>query len=301
MTARPELPPAIFLLGPTASGKTQLALELHERQPVELISVDSAQVYRGLDIGSGKPDAATLERHPHRLIDIRDPAEPYSAADFRRDALQAMHEVSAAGRIPLLVGGTMLYFKALRDGLADLPEADPALRARLEAQAREEGLPALHRRLREVDPESAARIRPGDPQRLLRALEVWELSGRPLSELHRAQTPQPLPFRLRQFALLPERADLHARIELRLRDMLARGFVDEVARLHARGDLHLGLPAVRSVGYRQIWDFLEGRDDYPGMVDKALAATRQLAKRQVTWLRGWEQLELLEPGQRPAL
>jgi len=289
------------LLGPTASGKTQLALELHERQPVELISVDSAQVYRGLDIGSGKPDAATLERHPHRLIDIRDPAEPYSAADFRRDALQAMHEVSAAGRIPLLVGGTMLYFKALRDGLADLPEADPALRARLEAQAREEGLPALHRRLREVDPESAARIRPGDPQRLLRALEVWELSGRPLSELHRAQTPQPLPFRLRQFALLPERADLHARIELRLRDMLARGFVDEVARLHARGDLHLGLPAVRSVGCRQIWDFLEGRDDYPGMVDKALAATRQLAKRQVTWLRGWEQLELLEPGQRPAL
>lgn len=282
-----RLPPAVFLMGPTAAGKTGVAVALQERYPCELVSVDSAQVYRGLDIGSGKPDAATLKRSPHHLIDIRDPADAYSAADFRSDALKVMKAISARGKVPVLVGGTMLYFKALRDGLADLPAADPATRQRLLERAHREGWEALHEELQKIDPEAALRIRPTDPQRLQRALEVYALTGRPISELQR-QTGTPLPFALTQIALMPpQRALLHARIETRLRQMLREGFVEEVQTLKARGDLDPTLPAIRSVGYRQIWDYLDGVYDYDVMFGKALAATRQLAKRQLTWLRSW--------------
>lgn len=286
-------------MGPTASGKTRVAVELVRRAPLEIVSVDSALVYRGLDIGSGKPDAATLRAAPHRLVDIRDPGQAYSAAEFRRDALGAMEEIREAGKIPLLVGGTMLYFKVLREGLANMPEADPAVRARILGLARREGWEAVHRRLAEVDPAAAARIHPTDPQRLQRALEVFELAGKPLSELHRAgksgRRGEPaLPFRLVQLAMVPpERAVLHRRIEARLRQMLEAGFVEEVRALRARGDLDRSLPAMRSVGYRQIWDYLAGDCDYETMVARALAATRQLAKRQLTWLRGWPELGTL--------
>ncbi|MGV3590523.1 MAG: tRNA (adenosine(37)-N6)-dimethylallyltransferase MiaA [Gammaproteobacteria bacterium] len=295
MTA--TLPPAICLMGPTACGKTRVAVELVQEFPFDIISVDSALVYRGLDIGSGKPDAATRAQAPHRLIDIRDPAEPYSAADFRSDALREMHDVLRGGRIPLLVGGTMLYFKALRDGLAPMPSADPAVRARINELAQREGWSAVHRRLQEVDPQAAARIHPNDPQRLQRALEVYEVSGRSLSEFH-AEKPAgaapDLPCNLIFVAMLPERAALHAVIAQRFEQMLAAGFVDEVAALRARGDLTVDMPALRSVGYRQVWEFLDGKYDYATMVDKGIAATRQLAKRQYTWLRGWPDLHELE-------
>ncbi|MCY1394101.1 tRNA dimethylallyltransferase [compost metagenome] len=295
------LPPAIFLMGPTAAGKTDLALELARVLPCELISVDSALIYRGMDIGTAKPSPEVLAEFPHRLIDIRDPAESYSAAEFRADALAAMAEITAAGRIPLLVGGTMLYFKALLEGLADMPGADPAVRAEIEAQAAAEGWAELHRQLAEVDPESAERIHPNDPQRLVRALEVYRVSGMSMSE-HRwrqAQESAPvdgqLPYTVAHLAIAPQqRQILHERIAQRFRQMLEQGFVSEVEGLRARGDLHSGLPSIRAVGYRQVWDYLDGKLSYAEMEERGIIATRQLAKRQFTWLRSWSDLHWLD-------
>jgi tRNA dimethylallyltransferase len=285
------LPPAICLMGPTACGKTRIAVELARKYPVEIISVDSALVYRGLDIGSGKPDRATQALAPHRLVDIRDPAEPYSASDFREDAISAMRDILQRGRMPLLVGGTMLYFKVLRDGLARMPSATPEIRAAIETLAREQGWSAVHARLQAVDPASAARIHPNDPQRLQRALEVYEASGKTMTELHQTHPTgqvDDLPCELLFLGMVPvDRAKLHALIEKRFMDMLAAGLVDEVKALRARGDLDVHMPAIRSVGYRQVWAFLAGEYDYDTMTEKAVAATRQLAKRQLTWMRGW--------------
>jgi tRNA dimethylallyltransferase len=281
----PNQPPAIFLMGPTASGKTDLAIELHERLPVGLISVDSAMVYRGMDIGTAKPSAEELARAPHRLIDICDPAESYSAARFREDALREMREISASGRIPLLVGGTMLYFRALQYGLSELPAADPAIRARLEAELRRSGLAALHDRLADVDPLAAQRIHRNDPQRTLRALEVWESTGRRLSELQ-AAAGEAMPFRPLKLVRSPgSRAELYERINQRFLAMLERGLVEEVEALVARGDLDPEMPSMRSVGYRQVWAWLRGEFSRDQMVERGQAATRQLAKRQITWLR----------------
>jgi tRNA dimethylallyltransferase len=284
-------------MGPTACGKTRAAVELAESGPFEIISVDSALVYRGLDIGSGKPDAATLARAPHRLIDIRDPAQPYSAAEFRADAIREMQAIVARGKLPLLVGGTMLYFKALRDGLATMPSATPEIRQRILDMATAEGWGAVHARLQKVDPQAAKRIHPNDPQRLQRALEVYEVSGIPLSALHEAQPPgqnNDLPCELVFVAMLPEqRAQLHQLISDRFHAMLAAGLVNEVAALKQRSDLHSALPSIRSVGYRQVWEYLEGQIDYATMIDKGIAATRQLAKRQLTWLRSWPALSEL--------
>ena len=283
-------PAAIFLMGPTASGKTDLAIALRQRLPVELISVDSAMVYRGMDIGTAKPDVATLQQAPHRLIDILDPAEAYSAARFREDALREMAAIRAAGRIPLLVGGTMLYYRALEQGLSPLPEAHPEIRAQLEAEAAEFGWDALHRRLAEVDPAAAQRIHPNDPQRLSRALEVYLISGRPLTELWQ-QAVDSLPYRLLKLAVAPpERADLHERIAQRFALMLEQGLVDEVEALYRRGDLHPELPSIRCVGYRQVWQYLAGELSREMMSEKGVVATRQLAKRQFTWLRSEQHL-----------
>ncbi|HJP99420.1 MAG TPA: tRNA (adenosine(37)-N6)-dimethylallyltransferase MiaA [Rhodanobacteraceae bacterium] len=289
--------PAIFLMGPTATGKTALACALADRFPVELVSVDSALVYRGLDIGAAKPDAATLAQHPHALIDIRDPADPYSAALFREDALRAVQAIVGRGRVPLLVGGTGLYFRALERGLSAMPEADPALRERLRADADREGWPALHARLAERDPEAAARIRPHDAQRIQRALEAIELSGRRLSELHAGgEAPPRLPYRVLKLALVPaDRTHLRERIAVRFDAMLAAGFLDEVRRLRARGDLDPGLPAMRAVGYRQAWQHLGGALDSAEFRRRAIDATRQLAKRQTTWLRGELDARMFDP------
>ncbi len=273
-------------MGPTASGKTDLAIALRERLPCELISVDSAMIYRGMDIGTAKPDAATLRYAPHRLIDILDPAESYSAARFRADALREMAAITRAGRIPLLVGGTMLYFRALEYGLSELPPKDEALRTRLQEEAQQLGWEAMHHRLHEVDPVSAARIHPNDPQRLLRALEVFALSGEPMSRLWEREGAEPLPYRLLKLALAPgERSQLHERIERRFRQMVRGGLIEEVERLHVRGDLHAELPSIRCVGYRQVWRYLEGEWDRDTMVERGISATRQFAKRQFTWLR----------------
>jgi len=289
-------PLAIFLMGPTASGKTDLACALAARFGVELVSVDSALVYRGLDIGAAKPDAATLARYPHALIDIRDPAQPYSAAEFRDDALAAMRAITARGRVPLLVGGTGLYFRALQRGLSDLPEADPALRERLGDEAARLGWPALHARLARLDPPAAARIGANDAQRIQRALEVIELCGRRLSDLQRAGQGGALPWRVLKLALLPaDRRELHARIARRFDAMLAAGFLDELRALRARGDLHADLPAVRAVGYRQGWEHLDGRIDAATFRERAIFATRQLAKRQITWLRSELDARLFDP------
>ena len=288
------LPPAVCLMGPTASGKTDLAVALVETLPMDIISVDSVMVYRGMDIGSAKPDAGTLARAPHRLIDICDPAEPYSAARFRDDALREMAEITAQGRIPLLVGGTMLYFRALLNGLSTLPSADADIRTRLEAEAEADGWASLHRRLMEVDPEAAARIHPNDPQRLQRALEVYELTGTPLSELQRSQqVDQPLPYRIIKLAVAPaDRTILHERIARRYELMLQNGLIDEVEALRQRGDLHQDMPALRAVGYRQVWEYLSGSLNYTEMVERGIIATRQLAKRQFTWLRSEPELIL---------
>ncbi len=286
MTEATVRPLAICLMGPTAAGKTDLAVALHDAVPCELISVDSALVYRGMDIGTAKPSPELLARVPHRLVDILDPSEAYSAGRFRDDALAAMDEIASAGRVPLLVGGTMLYFRALERGLADLPTADPALRAELAAEGERLGWPAMHRHLAEVDPESAAAIHPNDPQRIQRALEVQRLTGRPLSDLQRAARESVPPWRLLKLVVAPEsRAWLHERIARRFGSMLDEGFLDEVARLRSRGDLHLGCPSMRAVGYRQAWQHLDGEFDREVMVARAVAATRQLAKRQFTWLR----------------
>jgi tRNA dimethylallyltransferase len=286
VTGRTGEPLAVFLMGPTASGKTELAIHLHERFGLDIVSVDSALVYRGMDIGTAKPDAATLRRAPHALIDIRDPGESYSAAEFREDALTAMGESTRQGRVPLLAGGTMLYFHALSRGLAELPAADPELRAALEAEAERHGLKALHRRLARLDPAAAARIHPNDPQRIQRALEVIELSGRPLSELQRVRPGQRLPYRVLRVVACPQpRSLLHQRIERRFDRMLAEGFLEEARGLFGRGDLHRDLPSMRCVGYRQAWSHLAGEIDLETMRAKAIVATRQLAKRQLTWLR----------------
>lgn len=285
-------------MGPTAAGKTDLALALSEHLPCDLISVDSALVYRGLNIGSAKPDAETLARYPHQLIDICDPSEPYSAAQFRQDALAAMAKSAEAGRIPLLVGGTMLYFKALMEGLADMPSADQQVRADINRLAEEQGWPAVHAALAAVDPESAARIHPNHSQRLSRALEVYRISGLTMTEWQARQSAQFLPYTVHQFAIAPpERAVLHARIEQRLRQMFASGFIEEVAALMARGDLHPDLPSIRAVGYRQVWEHLRGDYDVDTAFERALVATRQLAKRQLTWLRGWQDLIWLDSGE----
>jgi len=321
MTAsdRPPYPPAIFLMGPTASGKTDLAIALSERLPCDIISVDSAMIYRGMDIGTAKPTPEELARAPHRLIDICDPAERYSAADFRRDALREMADITAAGRIPLLVGGTMMYFKALLHGMSGLPAADPELRARLEQEAATRGWPALHRELAAADPVAARLIHPNNRQRLLRALEVLRLTGKPISSFWQAEssatgavatgdkrdfpyftrwqqdeTPR-LPYTVTQLAIAPaDRAVLHERIERRFHQMLRAGFLEEVRSLMARGDLHPELPSMRCVGYRQAVEYLSGHYDYDTFIRKGVAATRQLAKRQLTWLRKWPDVRWLD-------
>ncbi|MEH2922543.1 tRNA (adenosine(37)-N6)-dimethylallyltransferase MiaA [Samsonia erythrinae] len=283
-----SLPPAIFIMGPTASGKTALAMALRESLPVELISVDSALIYTGMDIGTAKPSVEELAQAPHRLIDIRDPAESYSAAEFRRDALREMAEITAAGRIPLLVGGTMLYFKALLEGLSPLPPADAEVRQRIEMQAKEVGWDAMHRQLSDIDPVAATRIHPNDPQRLSRALEVFFVSGNTLTELTKT-VGDGLPYRVHQFAIAPATRELlHQRIEQRFHQMLAAGFEAEARALFARKDLHTDMPAIRCVGYRQMWSYLSGEIGYDEMVYRGICATRQLAKRQMTWLRGWD-------------
>ena len=284
-----QLPAAILLMGPTASGKTDLAIALREELPVELVSVDSAMVFRGMDIGTAKPGAEELARAPHRLIDILDPAEAYSAAGFCADALREMREISAAGRVPLLVGGTMLYFRALQYGLSDLPQAQPEIRERLRRKLARHGLEALHARLAGVDPAAAQRIHQNDPQRTLRALEVWEATGRPLSEWQSAAGTV-MPFRAIKLVRCPaSRVVLHSRIDRRFLAMLEQGFVGEVEGLVARSDLTPDMPSMRAVGYRQVWGWLRGEFPQDEMVGRAQAATRQLAKRQMTWLRS-------EPG-----
>ena len=290
-------PLAIFLMGPTASGKSALAMELVRRLPCDIISVDSALVYRGMDIGTAKPTAAELFEAPHRLIDLRDPLQSYSAADFCQDALQEMAVITAQRRIPLLVGGTMLYFKALLEGLSPLPEADPQVRATIEAQAAESGWGALHAELCRIDPVAGARIHPNDPQRLSRALEVFRITGKTLTELTQQQGPG-LPYQTLQYAIAPlEREMLRQRIAERFDAMLALGFETEVRNLMARGDLHPELPSMRCVGYRQMWDYLSGVLDYAEMRYRGIVATNQLAKRQMTWLRGWSHpLIWLETG-----
>ncbi|MCM2549915.1 tRNA (adenosine(37)-N6)-dimethylallyltransferase MiaA [Burkholderia glumae] len=291
MSGAPESPRVTVacLLGPTASGKTAAALALAERRPVEIVSVDSALVYREMDIGTAKPERAERERVAHHLIDIRDPREAYSAAEFRADTLRLLGEILARGHTPLLAGGTMLYYKALTQGLNALPTADPQVRTRLDADAARDGWPALHARLARADPETAARLAPNDAQRIQRALEILELSGRPMSALLAAPPPacdEAARYRFVPVALEPsERAVLHARIAVRFDAMLAAGFVDEVERLRGRGDLHLGLPSMRCVGYRQAWEYLDGATDHATMRDKGIFATRQLCKRQLTWLR----------------
>ena len=278
------LPPAFCLMGPTASGKTDLAVALAKRFPVEIVSVDSALVYRGMDIGTAKPDAATLARAPHHLIDIIDPTESYSAARFRTDALRLLRDIVARGRIPLLVGGTMLYFKALKEGLAELPVAAPELRAELEARARTEGWPALHAELARIDPETAARLAPNDAQRIQRALEVCRAGVEPLSKLlARQEKADDLPCRLVEIALMQEdRAWLHERINGRFQAMLDAGLVDELRGLRERWPLNPELPSMRCVGYRQAWRHLEGEIDAAALFASGAAATRQLAKRQIT-------------------
>lgn len=294
-------PPAVLVMGPTASGKTAFALELADRFPFGLVSVDSAQVYRGLDIGAAKPDPATLARHPHALIDIRDPEEPYSAAEFRDDARRAMATIGSAGRVPLLVGGTMLYFHALTRGLSDLPDADPAVRQRIADEAAAIGWAALHARLARLDPAAAGRIHPNDPQRIGRALEVIELTGRPLSEQQRGPADR-LPWRLLKVALVPaSRAWLHRRIERRFRAMIAADFIDEVRRLRARPGLTASHPSMRAVGYRQVWAMLDGALAPAELGPRAIEATRQLAKRQLTWLRREHDAIVIDPSESGAV
>ncbi len=291
----PGRPYVIFVMGPTAAGKTALALHLHERMDSEIISVDSAQIYRGMDIGTGKPERALLQTAPHHLVDICDPAESYSAARFRSAAYALVMDIIGKGRTPILAGGTGLYFRALEQGLAELPGADQGLRARLAAEAGQYGWPALHERLRALDPESAARIAANDPQRIQRALEVYELSGEPLSALLAAGRKQPFPLPIKKIVLSPPRPLLSRRVARRFAAMLDRGLIEETQNLCRRGDLSLNLPSMRLVGYRQVRQYLAGHLDYEQMRERALAATRQLAKRQLTWCRKEQDADWFDP------
>ena len=292
-----QKPLAICVMGPTASGKTDLALEFVRHLPCDIISVDSAMIYRGMDIGTAKPESRLLAEAPHRLIDILDPAESYSAARFREDALTEMREISAAGRIPLLTGGTMLYFDVLQHGISPLPGADPELRAALDARAAQQGWPALHAELAQRDPAAAARIKPNDRQRIQRALEVCQLSGRTLTELQAAAAVEPQEYRFLKLALAPaERSTLHASIERRFQQMMRHGFLEEVRGLHARGDLHAGMPSMRAVGYRQLWEYLQGGTSLEEAVRRGIVATRRYAKRQLTWLRAEPDVRWFESG-----
>ena len=281
--------PVIFLMGPTASGKTDLAISLLDHMPIELVNVDSAQIYRQMDIGTAKPDAETLRKAPHRLLSFCDPAETYSAADFAIDAKKEIADIHNTGRIPLLVGGSMLYFKVLLEGLSDLPTADKAIRQSIQEQADKEGWASLHQQLQLVDPKTAVRLHPNHSQRIQRALEVYQITGTPLSELQSQSGGgiQEL-YDVRQYALtMQDRALLHQRIEMRFMAMMDAGFADEVEALYRRGDLHADMPSIRAAGYRQLWDYFEGRCGLDEAVEKAIIATRQLAKRQQTWLRNW--------------
>jgi tRNA dimethylallyltransferase len=284
---------AFVLLGPTASGKSRLALELAEKLPLEIVVMDSAQVYRGMDVGTAKPTAAERVRVPHHLVDLVDPDQAYSVGRWRDDAIQVVSDVLSRNKIPLLVGGTMLYYRALTSGLANMPSADPELRAELDLSAARRGWPSLHAELAKVDPEAAQRIQPNDAQRIQRALEVWKLTGEPLSKIQLRKDAPP-PFALKAFALVPAREQLHARIAGRFQAMLAAGLVDEVRSLKARYKLHPALPSMRAVGYRQVWEFLDGRFGEDELRNRGIAATRQLAKRQLTWLRSFPDVETVK-------
>ncbi|MGP1957935.1 MAG: tRNA (adenosine(37)-N6)-dimethylallyltransferase MiaA [Arsenophonus sp.] len=287
-------PKAIFIMGPTASGKTVLAIALRQKLPVEIISVDSVLIYRGMDIGTSKPTLEEQQIAPHRLIDIFDPLQSYSVANFRRDALFEMEKIVISGRIPLLVGGTMLYFKALLNGLSPLPPSNIIIRAEIEMQAKQFGWGNIHKRLRDIDPISASRIHPNDSQRLSRALEVFLISGNSLTELNKIIEVK-LPYNLLQFFILPKnRKILHQRIKIRFLRILNMGFEDEVRTLYVRGDLHKDLPSIRSIGYRQMWSYLSDEITYNEMVYRSICVTRQLAKRQITWLRKWENAHRLD-------
>ena len=296
-----QSPTALFILGPTASGKTALTLALAQQQPIEIISVDSALVYRGMDIGTAKPSRAEQAICPHHLIDIIEPTEAYSAAQFAADAQRLIHEIHARGRLPVLVGGTMLYVKALLEPLTELPESDAQIRAQIDAQAADLGWPAMHAQLAQIDPITAARIEPNDAQRINRALEIFRISGKPMAEwLAEDTTTHELSFKPILTALIPEpRAILHERINQRFVTMLNEGFLDEMRTLRARGDLHLGLPSMRCVGYRQAWEHLDGAYGYDELIEKGQAATRQLAKRQMTWIRGMPQIRVFDSAVMP--
>ncbi len=297
-----QSPTALFILGPTASGKTALTLALAQQQPIEIISVDSALVYRGMDIGTAKPSRAEQAICPHHLIDIIEPTEAYSAAQFAADAQRLIHEIHARGRLPVLVGGTMLYVKALLEPLTELPESDAQIRAQIDAQAADLGWPAMHAQLAQIDPITAARIEPNDAQRINRALEIFHISGKPMAEwLAEDTTTHELSFKPILTALIPEpRAILHERINQRFVTMLNEGFLDEMRTLRARGDLHLGLPSMRCVGYRQAWEHLDGAYGYDELIEKGQAATRQLAKRQMTWIRGMSQIQVFDSAKLTA-
>lgn len=287
----PTLPKILCLMGPTASGKTDLAFAIAERYPVEIVNVDSTQIYRGMDIGTAKPTREEQAKVPHHLLDILDPSESYSAAQFCHDALKCISEIQQRGKLPLLVGGTMLYFHALQYGLASLPSSDPAIRAELEEEMALKGLPDLYSELQRVDPIAASRIKPTDPQRIQRALEVYRITGKTLSAWLEEQVPQNLPFSPLNIAIIPPaRETLHNRIVLRFTKMIKKGFIDEVEGLYLRADLDTGFPAIRSVGYRQVWDYLSGNTSFAIMQEQIIIATRQLAKRQLTWLRSWQNL-----------
>ena len=293
----------VFLTGPTAAGKTALAVELVEKHPFEIISVDSALVYRGMNIGTAKPDVETLQRAPHRLVDIVDPAEAYSAARFRSDALREIKQIRANGKIPLLVGGTMLYYRALQFGLSTLPESGPEIRRKLELQRQTDGLSLLFEQLQQIDPLAAERINANDPQRILRALEVYQMTGVPITTLQQEQKAEEIPVQqITMVAISPQdRSLLHQRIELRLQIMMEAGFIEEVQGLKQRGDLTLDNPSMRSVGYRQVWEYLDGLMEREEMLYRATVATRQLAKRQLTWLRNWPTpVHWMEPNQSDA-
>ena len=288
-------PPIICLAGPTASGKSAASLALAARWPVEIIVMDSATIYRGMDIGTAKPTAEEQARAPHHLLDIRDPSESYSAADFRNEALALIGEIHARGRLPVICGGTMMYYKVLREGISTLPEADAALRAQIDAEAQLRGWPALHAELATYDPDTARRLSPNDSQRLQRAIEVYRSSGTPMSAWLARRAPAGPQYRYLTLSLEPsDRSVLHDRIAQRYRTMLDMGLLEETARLHARGDLHAGLPSVRCVGYRQLWDYLEGKVSLDAATEQAIAATRQLAKRQLTWLRSDPQRQIVD-------